>query len=117
MTKKRIRTAKEKETRLAYDRANKESILAGERARRKSKKDGLYTVYLLPKENYVGQTNNLAYRLIGHRGVGRDTTDAEVIGKYKTRREALDVEKEYHDKGYKGFNTGYANVGKKKGQQ
>ena len=86
-----------------YRVENKETI----EAYRESKKDGLYTVYLLPKENYVGMTNNLYMRLKKHKSDNNDTTDAEVLGKYESKRKALDVEKEYHNKGYKGINKNY----------
>ena len=106
-----------KERLADYYQANKEKIGAVHKLWRESKKDGMYTIYLLPKEHYVGITLNLYKRLIEHTTRhNRNVEDVKILGKYENKREALDVEKEYHDKGYKGFNTGYANVGKKKGQ-
>ena len=107
-----------KEKKAAYYKKNKEKIIARNEVWRKanqdrvnaknklyldSKKDGLYTVYFLPKENYVGQTHNLYKRLIEHRYTkNRDTTGVEVLGKYKTREQAMKVEADYHSKGYLG---------------
>ena len=91
----------------AYYLANKESIAARAKAYVESKKDGFFTVYLLPKDNYVGQTSNMYRRLFEHKSESnRDTTDAKVLGKYKTREEALAIEASYHAKGYLGFNSG-----------
>tara|TARA_R110001632_G_scaffold149125_1_gene266393 strand:- start:636 stop:977 length:342 start_codon:yes stop_codon:yes gene_type:complete len=88
----------------AWRKANKEKI----DAKRQANEDGYYTVYLLVNENYVGQTKNLSQRLTYHKSrFGRDTTDVQILGKYKTKREALDVEKSYHNKGYLGKNPTY----------
>tara|TARA_R110002124_G_C8594810_1_gene483696 strand:+ start:61 stop:453 length:393 start_codon:yes stop_codon:yes gene_type:complete len=90
-----------------YRKENKESISDYARkynkTHRESQKDGLVTVYLLPKENYVGQTVNLHRRLLEHKNrLGRCIIDAKVLGKYKTLQEALAVEASYHAKGYLG---------------
>tara|TARA_R110000737_G_C14323410_1_gene440095 strand:+ start:73 stop:417 length:345 start_codon:yes stop_codon:yes gene_type:complete len=86
-----------------YDAANKEKISDYQRKWREAQKDGLFTVYLLPKENYVGQTTSFQKRLINHKSKNaRDITNATIIGKYKTREEALVVEASYHAKGYLG---------------
>ena len=92
-----------------YKEANKEKIDAYHKDYSKkwidSKKDGLYTVYLLPEENYVGQTNNLYQRLVKHRCRDeRNTSGMQVIGKYNTREQAMNVEADYHSKGYLGAN-------------
>ena len=91
-----------------YDAANKERKVAYDKAYREAQKDGLFTVYLLPKENYVGITDNLHRRLINHKSnSNRNTTDAYILGKYATRKEALAVEASYHAKGYLGRNSTY----------
>ena len=88
-----------------YDAANKERKVAYDKAYREAQKDGLFTVYLLPKENYVGQTTSFHKRLINHKSKhNRDVTDAKVLGKYATKKEALAVEASYHAKGYLGRN-------------
>tara|TARA_R110000796_G_scaffold222733_1_gene338938 strand:- start:70 stop:426 length:357 start_codon:yes stop_codon:yes gene_type:complete len=117
MTKKEKQAAankkcyeKNKEKRLAqmrvWQEANKERKDAVDKAFKESKKDGLFTVYHLVNENYVGQTNCLYYRLGVHKNKGRDVSNIEVIGKYKTREEAKTIEAEYHTRGYLGYNNG-----------
>jgi len=65
-------------------------------------KDGYYYVYLLPKENYVGCTDNVYMRMSNHRVKNRDTSDYIILGRFKDRDEALRLETSYHDKGYAG---------------
>tara|TARA_R110002124_G_scaffold203819_1_gene370234 strand:- start:233 stop:589 length:357 start_codon:yes stop_codon:yes gene_type:complete len=97
---------------LAYRLANKEKAAAYDKIHnkiyREAQKDGLFTVYCLPKENYVGITDNLHRRLINHKSnSNRNTTDAYILGKYATRKEALTIEASYHAKGYLGRNSTY----------
>tara|TARA_R110002124_G_C8503932_1_gene474514 strand:- start:51 stop:473 length:423 start_codon:yes stop_codon:yes gene_type:complete len=82
----------------------------------KSRKDGLFTVYCLPEENYVGMTTCLQQRLTAHKSVNhnRNIEGAYVLGKYPTKREALDAEASFHAKGFKGS---VGNNGFKKGHQ
>ena len=90
-----------------WQEANKERKDAIDKAFKESKKDGLFTVYLLVNENYVGQTSSLYLRLQTHKSSdGRDVSDVQILGKYKTREEAKAVEAEYHSKGYLGYNNG-----------
>ena len=97
---------KNKEDRSAWQKnwylANKKEIAARDKARYEAKKDGLYTIYLLPEENYVGMTSHLHSRLINHKKSGRDISDVEILGKYKTKKMARYVEAMYHDEGYNG---------------
>jgi len=87
---------------------NKEEQAAQAKVDYESKKDGLITVYLLVNENYVGQTSNLDQRLINHKAKnGRDVSNVQIIGKYKTRKEAKEVEWIYHHKGYLGYFRGH----------
>ena len=100
-----------KEKRAAYNKkyqqANKEEIAVKKKAYFESKKDGLYTVYHLVNENYVGQTSNLYTRLNCHTGnQNRDVSNVQIIGKYKTKKEAKAVEAEYHARGYLGYYGG-----------
>ena len=96
-----------KEYNKKYRLANKEKVAAWHKERRESQKDGLFTVYLLPKENYVGQTDYLTGRLQAHRAQNnRDTTGVWIIGKYETRAEALAIEAEYHANGFNGYYRG-----------
>tara|TARA_R110002153_G_scaffold21076_1_gene70836 strand:- start:212 stop:520 length:309 start_codon:yes stop_codon:yes gene_type:complete len=87
---------------------NKEERRAYNKAYRESKMDGLYTVYLLPKENYVGMTTNLTFRLYDHtKKHNRNVEDVKILGKYKTRKQARAIEDSYHNKGYLGALAGY----------
>jgi hypothetical protein len=98
--KEKIRVNKQ-----AYYKANKEILTSKARERYISKRDGMYTVYYLPTENYVGMTSNLNWRLRGHKSKhDRFVKDVEIFGKYETKRQALDVESELHSLGYAGAN-------------
>mgnify|MGYP006160765243 CR=1 FL=1 len=92
----------------AYYHANKhksKSSILYQRYYMNSKRDGFYTVYYLPKENYVGVTTNLYSRLSSHRNeYKRNVEGVEIFGKYKNKREALDTECELHSLGYAGAN-------------
>ena len=91
-----------KEYRSRYYRDNAEEKKAYARERRKRSRSDKFTVYLLEKEMYVGQTNNLSYRLKQHRASGKNVSKVVELGIYDTRREALDREAMYHRIGYKG---------------
>ena len=67
--------------------------------------DGLWWVYLLEKENYVGQTHSWKKRFLNHRKDGRYADDMKVLHRVDTEEEALRLESEYHNKGYKGKHT------------
>jgi len=76
-------------------------------------KNGWFTVYCLPKENYVGFTCEFYKRLVWHKNAGRRNVEgAYILGEYKTKREALDVESSYHAKGFKGAIPGNAGLGR-----
>ena len=94
--------ANNKDAAKAYNEANKEKIAARRLRYLKSRKDGLYTVYYLHKENYIGMTSRLKDRMYQHKSNGKHVEDVEVINKYKTKREALDVEAAFHYAGYLG---------------
>lgn len=68
----------------------------------KNMKDDHFSVYLLPNENYVGQTQCVRRRINEHKNVGNDTLDYKILHTFNTREEALEKEAEYHSKGYKG---------------
>tara|TARA_B110000977_G_scaffold173293_1_gene226355 strand:- start:164 stop:625 length:462 start_codon:yes stop_codon:yes gene_type:complete len=87
----------------AWRASNKDKVIADKKVWKDSHKDGLYTVYLLSKENYVGMTTNLYMRLARHKSEhSRDVSDVKILGKYNTRDEARAVEDRYHDNGFKG---------------
>jgi hypothetical protein len=55
-----------------------------------------WEVYFLPNENYCGISSNLHRRLIQHRCYGKKNTDGcIVVATFKSKREALDFEKDY----------------------
>ena len=86
----------------AWKKRNKEQWAAYQKAYQESRKDGFYTVYLLSKENYVGMTTQMQFRLNGHKSLGRDVSEVQILGKYETREEARALEDSYHKKGYLG---------------
>ncbi len=92
----------------AWNIKNKEKVAAEKKVYFENKKDGFYTVYHLVNENYVGQTSSLYTRLKTHKSKhGRDISNVQIIGKYKTREEAKAVEAEYHARGYLGYYRGH----------
>ena len=107
---------KNKEKRNAYSKQyhvdNKESILKrkveyDKKRRSELKHDPL--VYLIVKENYVGTTENLFFRLHKHKAdYNRDTSEVIILSEFKDRDDALDLERALHNEGYEGkhkFNT------------
>ena len=67
-----------------------------------SLKDGVYSVYLLPEENYVGVTDNLTVRKRGHKHSGRNVKGMRVLYQFFNRQDALELEAFCHELGYKG---------------
>ena len=91
----------------AHYEANKEKLNTQRKALYESQKDGLFTVYLLVNDNYVGQTNNLHNRLKAHKNTHRrNISNVQIIGKYKTREQAKEIEAGYHARGYSGYYRG-----------
>tara|TARA_R110001632_G_scaffold198414_1_gene320706 strand:+ start:382 stop:687 length:306 start_codon:yes stop_codon:yes gene_type:complete len=86
----------------------KEAKRIYDKDRYESRKDGLYTVYYLKKEHYVGMTSDLTSRLYRHKSqeFNRYVEDVEVVGKYKTKAEARNVEAKLHLMGYLGAHPG-----------
>ena len=70
--------------------------------RKKYRNDGHFSVYLLPNENYVGQTKSVKTRMYKHKYLGRDISDYKILHTFDTREEALQKEAEYHAQGYNG---------------
>lgn len=87
----------------AYKEANRETINAYHKKYRAAQKDGLYTVYYLKEEHYVGMTTILQKRLNTHKShYNRHIKDVEIIGKYQTKVGAARVEAALHSMGYLG---------------
>ena len=70
--------------------------------RKETWNDDYYSVYLLPNENYVGQTKCVRMRMHKHKSDGNNIEDYKILHTFSTREEALEKEAEYHSKGYKG---------------
>ena len=107
--KKRIKANRDanKERAKLYREANKDKMSAYQKRRNDSIKDGLFIVYYLKEENYVGQTCHLPARLGRHKHrYNRHILDVEVLAKFETREEALAFEAKLHDMGYNGRNNG-----------
>ncbi len=82
----------------------REKINEYHRNYRNKDRDGKWRVYLLPYCMYVGQTTGVYDRMVKHRQLGNDTTDYIILHICDTEREARDLEKIYHDIGFKGMN-------------
>jgi predicted GIY-YIG superfamily endonuclease len=107
----------EKEYQKKYRLANKERIKAKQReyylrnkAKRisKAKEDHVNSkhkplVYLLTKENYVGVTENIKYRLRYHKNnMSRNIDDFRILAEFETREQAIELEEFLHELGYSG---------------
>ena len=90
-----------------YKLANLDKVRAKDERYRNSMKDGLYTLYYLREEHYIGITDSVKRRMRVHKSLGKYTKDIEVICKFKTKREALDAESLLHSIGYNGKNKHY----------
>ena len=91
--KRRIKYLSRKEKEKSYSKAYRES-----------RKDGMYTLYYLPEEHYIGITTNMYNRLKRHKSQGNHTTDVEVVAKFDNKKEALSTERYMHNIGYNGIN-------------
>ena len=82
---------------------NKESYKAIKLKSYYNRKDEHYSVYLLPDHHYVGITGCVSYRMNVHRSQhGRNTDNVQILHTFKTRKEALAKEAEYHKQGFLG---------------
>ena len=62
-----------------------------------------YSVYLLPKEKYVGMSCNVYNRVIKHKCLGRNVEGAKVLISFENPKIAHLVETILHCFGYKGY--------------
>jgi hypothetical protein len=87
--------------RVKNEQKTKKSV---ERYRNSLKLHGLHIVYCLPNNNnpYVGVTNQPRTRMLEHNSKGNDTSDWFVLRVCESRRDALDIEKDYHSLGFAG---------------
>jgi hypothetical protein len=59
-------------------------------------------VYLLPKENYVGISNNLTSRLRNHHSLGKIVENCRILASFAIKEDAKELENFLHDLGYAG---------------
>ena len=94
-----------KEYKRRYRQANKEKIKEKQRQIYLAEKHEP-TLYIIEDLNYVGVTENLSRRIRNHKSKNKRSVDSlRVLAKFKTRSEALEVERLIHDLGYSGKHT------------
>tara|TARA_R110000796_G_C14231004_1_gene395959 strand:+ start:134 stop:493 length:360 start_codon:yes stop_codon:yes gene_type:complete len=69
----------------------------------KKYRNPFFTLYYLPRCNYVGITNSPVKRMNNHSVSGKDVSSWVTIKTYTNKREALDAEAFYHSIGYEGY--------------
>lgn len=96
-------TNKEQENKRSakWRKDNKERVKESNAKMRKDNKHKP-VVYYLPKENYVGTTECLYFRLSGHKSSGKNIEGCKVLREFNTRAEAIRLEKAMHILGYEG---------------
>tara|TARA_R110000782_G_C14615219_1_gene392585 strand:+ start:123 stop:494 length:372 start_codon:yes stop_codon:yes gene_type:complete len=87
-----------------WAKANKDKIAAQNKRYSDSLKNDFFTLYYLPRHNYIGVSNQPLSRMKMHKKLEKDISNWVTIKTFKTKREALDAEKFYHSIGYKGAN-------------
>ena len=93
-----------KETLRLYHIENKEHLNKYSSDRCEAHKIPFTIIYCLPNENppYVGKTMNPTYRMLQHKSMERDPSDWFILDICNTDKEAVAVERSYHNKGYSG---------------
>lgn len=93
---------KVKDYNKSYRLANRDELIKSQSKRRESSRHNP-TVYLLPKENYVGVTERLTHRIHNHRiDSKRDVSGFVILEVFDNRQEAIEFERLCHSEGYKG---------------
>ena len=88
----------------SYCRECASDIKRKEYWRKKSESDGLFSVYYLPEEHYVGITGCVWQRMRDHRNKGKKITEGyEIIAKFERAVDAHLMETLFHVRGYNGF--------------
>ena len=97
-----------------YYKKNKEKISLSIKSYDDKKKLDYYVVYALPNFNntsevYCGISSNIYRRMVNHKATNKNTEDWFILDVVKDKEEALSIERNYHDNGYKGINNKYIN--------
>lgn len=87
-----------------YYQKNKEKMNLQIKKQYQSKIKDYWSVYILPKENYVGITRNIDTRMIQHKWLGRDTSDYRILHEIGNEEDAKRQEDLYHRIGFEGGN-------------
>jgi len=90
-----------------YYGRNEDALKEYSRNYHNSKKMGYYIIYCLPNfdntnDAYCGITQNYTKRMHQHKFNGKNTEGWFVLDVVRTEKEALSIERNYHDNGYKG---------------
>jgi hypothetical protein len=83
-----------------YYEKNKEVV----KKQYQSKTKDYWSVYILPKANYVGITRNIYKRMSTHKALGRDITDYRILHEIENEEDARRQEDLYHRIGFEGGN-------------
>ena len=86
-----------KDKQKAYNEANKDKCQAYRRKWKHARIDNFYTVYFIPQHFYLGYSKQPRLRMLDHNALGKDTTNWQVIDTFKTKKEAVDLERTLHD--------------------
>lgn len=65
--------------------------------------EGMFIIYYLPKERYIGMTKNFRKRIQKHEGKGKNIKYAFVVMKTKKMKLAHLIETIFHMFGFNGF--------------
>mgnify|MGYP003651261529 CR=1 FL=1 len=91
-----------------YYKANKDKVKLYQKSWHNSNKLSYYIVYALPNYRnnnkvYCGMTQNPYRRMIKHNQDNNNTEGWFILDVCKTKREALNLERAYHNSSYKGI--------------
>ena len=98
---KKKRTPEQIEAKRIYDAKRYKEI---NKQKYQDKVKDYWSVYILPKANYVGITRNIDSRMVKHRVDGRDTSDYRILHEIDNEEDARRQEDLYHRIGFEGGN-------------
>lgn len=93
----------QKEYMKEYRARNREKAKAYSKKYREKKKDGHFSVYYLPEENYVGMTDCMYDRMRLHKHRGKNTEGYRVLRIFEDPIQAHLYETQWHTIGTHGF--------------